>query len=348
MNILVLAGGLSPERDVSLSSGSKIASALIERGHRVAMVDVYMDLDRLPEFSDAPVPPRSAAETEPDLDAVRAERIALRGGEDGCGELIGRGVVDACRAADVVFLALHGGMGENGQLQALLDCYGITYTGSPYAGCAIAMDKDVSKRIVCREGIDTARWITVKRGESGEARVLGEIGLPCVVKPVGCGSSVGVSLVRTESELHSALEEAQRCGQEVVAEEFVGGREFSVGVLGDRALPSIEIEPKGGFYDYKNKYQAGCTVETTPANIPPALESRLRSAALAAHRALGLYAYSRSDFIYRERDDRLVYLETNTLPGMTPTSLLPQEAAAVGIDYPELCETIVRYALEKQ
>lgn len=312
MNILVLAGGLSPERDVSLSSGSKIASALIERGHRVAMVDVYMDLGELPRFSDEPIPPCSAAETEPDLDALRAERIALRGGEEGSGELIGRGVVDACRAADVVFLALHGGMGENGQLQALLDCYGIVYTGSPYAGCAVAMDKDISKRIVCREGIDTARWITMNRGE-----------------------------------LSAALDEAERCGQAVVAEEFVGGREFSVGVLGERALPSIEIEPKGGFYDYKNKYQAGCTVETTPANIPPQLEQRLREASLTAHRALGLYSYSRSDFIYREQDDRLVYLETNTLPGMTPTSLLPQEAAAVGIGYPELCETVVRYALER-
>lgn len=312
MNILVLAGGLSPERDVSLSSGSKIASALIERGHRVAMVDVYMDLGELPCFSDEPIPPFSAAETEPDLDALRAERIALRGGDEGSGELIGRGVVDACRAADVVFLALHGGMGENGQLQALLDCYGIVYTGSPYAGCAVAMDKDISKRIVCREGIDTARWITMNRGE-----------------------------------LSAALDEAERCGQAVVAEEFVGGREFSVGVLGERALPSIEIEPKGGFYDYKNKYQAGCTVETTPANIPPQLEQRLREASLTAHRALGLYSYSRSDFIYREQDDRLVYLETNTLPGMTPTSLLPQEAAAVGIGYPELCEIVVRYALER-
>ena len=298
MNILVLAGGLSPERDVSLSSGSKIASALIERGHRVAMVDVYMDLGELPCFSDEPIPPCSAAETEPDLDA-------------------------------------------------LLDCYGIVYTGSPYAGCAVAMDKDISKRIVCREGIDTARWITMNRGELSAARVLDELGLPCVVKPIGCGSSVGVSLVHTESELGAALDEAERCGQAVVAEEFVGGREFSVGVLGERALPSIEIEPKGGFYDYKNKYQAGCTVETTPANIPPQLEQRLREASLTAHRALGLYSYSRSDFIYREQDDRLVYLETNTLPGMTPTSLLPQEAAAVGIGYPELCEIVVRYALER-
>ena len=247
MNILVLAGGLSPERDVSLSSGSKIASALIERGHRVAMVDVYMDLGELPRFSDEPIPPCSAAETEPDLDALRAERIALRGGEEGSGELIGRGVVDACRAADVVFLALHGGMGENGQLQALLDCYGIVYTGSPYAGCAVAMDKDISKRIVCREGIDTARWITMDRGELSAARVLYEHGLPCVVKHNGSATSVAVSLVHTESELGAALDEAERCGQAVVAEEFVGGREFSVGVLGERALPSIEIEQQVGF-----------------------------------------------------------------------------------------------------
>ena len=134
-----------------------------------------------------------------------------------------------------------------------------------------------------------------------------------------------------------------------VGEDFsIDGMRYTiVGVLGERALPSIEIEPKGGFYDYKNKYQAGCTVETTPANIPPQLEQRLREASLTAHRALGLYSYSRSDFIYREQDDRLVYLETNTLPGMTPTSLLPQEAAAVGIGYPELCETVVRYALER-
>ena len=134
-----------------------------------------------------------------------------------------------------------------------------------------------------------------------------------------------------------------------VGEDFsIDGMRYTiVGVLGERALPSIEIEPKGGFYDYKNKYQAGCTVETTPANIPPQLEQRLREASLTAHRALGLYSYSRSDFIYREQEDRLVYLENNTLPGMTPTSLLPQEAAAVGIGYPELCEIVVRYALER-
>ena len=237
--------------------------------------------------------------------------------------------------------------GENGQLQALLDCYGIVYTGSPYAGCAVAMDKDISKRIVCREGIDTARWITMNRGELSAARVLDELGLPCVVK------AYRLRLERrrvARSHRIRARRGARRsgalrsgCGR--------GGVRRRTRVFGRRArrarAPVYRDRAKGRLYDYKNKYQAGCTVETTPANIPPQLEQRLREASLTAHRALGLYSYSRSDFIYREQDDRLVYLETNTLPGMTPTSLLPQEAAAVGIGYPELCETVVRYALER-
>lgn len=351
MKIAVLAGGLSPERDVSLSSGGLIANALKERGHSVALIDVYMDQDITDgvenKFTDKLCNTSGIAENSPDLEKIALLRRERRGSGDGADELVGRGVLDICRAADITFIALHGAMGENGQLQALLDCCGIRYTGSGYAGCLLAMDKDITKRIVSCEGVDTAKWVCAEPNETDVRSIAEQIGFPCVIKPVACGSSVGVSLVHNENELEQAFRTAAECNQTVLAEQFIGGREFSVGILCGKALPSIEIMPISGFYDYKNKYQSGLTNEVTPSNIPSELEQRLRNAALKVHRALHLGVYSRSDFIYDGDTDRLVFLEANTLPGMTPMSLLPKEAAAAGIEYGELCDVIVRESLKR-
>lgn len=351
MKIAVLSGGLSPERDVSLSSGSLIANALKGRGHMVALVDVYMDQDISggtdSKFTDILCSTSGISENSPSLEKIAQLRRDRRGTDEGEGELIGKGVIEICRAADITFIALHGAMGENGQLQALLDCYGIRYTGSGYAGCSLAMDKDITKRIVGCEGVDTAKWICADPNEIDIRRIAEQIGFPCVIKPAACGSSVGVSLVHNENELEEAFRIAAECNQTVIAEQFISGREFSVGILCGKALPSIEIMPISGFYDYKNKYQSGLTNEVTPAQIPAELEERLQSAALKAHRALHLGVYSRSDFIYDKNSDRLVFLEANTLPGMTPMSLLPKEAAAAGIEYGELCDMIVRESMKQ-
>ncbi len=344
MKIAILAGGLSPERDVSLSSGALIAAALIKRGHSVALLDVYMDSQthEKPEDSFTSVPPKipSISSREPNLKTVAEIRKKLRGGNEDINSLVGRGVIEICRHADITFLALHGAMGENGQLQAYLDCCGIKYTGSGYAGCLLAMDKDISKRLVRYEGIETAEWLCMDGRDISTEKIMKDIGLPCIIKPSSCGSSVGISIAKTEEELKTAIEAAKIQRQDIIAERFISGAEFSVGVLCGEALPSIEIIPMSGFYDYENKYQQGHTREITPADIPESLETRLRNTALRVHKILRLGSYSRSDFIYDKNTDKLFFLEANTLPGMTPTSLLPQEAAAAGLDYETLCERI--------
>ena len=344
MKIVVLAGGLSPERNVSLSSGSMVCRALRERGHQAAFVDLFFGtehFDKEPEALFTEPLPRElekVARFAPDLDAVKRERRS--GGES----MFGPNVLELCARADVVFLALHGACGEDGRVQAALDLMGIPYTGSGYLGSAIAMDKDLTKRIVAPKGVITPSWETVKYKEEDIPALVQRLELPCVVKPVDSGSSIGVSIVHDRESLEAALREGLALGGHSVIEQYIAGREIQVGILEDRALPSIEIIPKEGFYDYENKYQPGAAEEICPAPIPAQWEEKLGQAALTVFRTLGLAVYSRADFIVTE-DGTPWFLEINTLPGMTPTSLMPQEAAAVGIGYGELCERIIEASL---
>lgn len=330
MKIAVLAGGMSPERDVSLSSGALIATALMRRGHSVALADVYKpitteNIDSL--FRSDGKFEFSVPENEPDLEKLKKDF--------GEGErLIGRGIIGLCEKADVVFLALHGGMGEDGRIEAVLESCGIKHSGSDYASCHLAMDKALTKSIFESSGVPTPKW-KLYGGED-----ISKIDVPCVVKPCGCGSSVGVTIVETRSELEKAISLAKAYGTKVIIEEKISGREFSVGILGGKALPAIEIIPKTGFYDYKNKYQSGATEEICPARISPEKAAEMGEIALRAHNALGLGMYSRLDFMM-DGDGHLFCLEANALPGMTPSSLLPQEAKAAGIDYDTLCEMII-------
>ncbi len=338
MKIVVLAGGYSPEREVSRTSGALIANALMENGHRVLLLDVYEGIAELGEdpetlFQSDPYPLPCISQTVPDLAKLK-ERC-------GNGEaLIGRNVLTLCALADRVFLALHGGMGENGQLQATLDVHGISYTGSGYLGSAMAMDKDVSKRLFVESGVPTPEWVYVDLRTDCLSNVLSRIGLPCVVKPCDCGSSVGVSMADTEQELRDALTAAASWGTHALVEKKITGRELTVGVLDGVALPAVEIRPLEGFYDYKNKYQ-GSTEEICPAPIPKDVAERMAELSLRAFDALHLRGYARFDFLMDE-DGGLWCLEANTLPGMTPTSLLPFAAKTAGISYGELCERIVR------
>lgn len=336
MKIIVLAGGLSPERDVSLSSGSLISNALIQKGHDVMLLDlylgthnrniepIYINSDSGKTFSYA-VP-----QSEPDLDAVKASA-------DNGGSLIGAGVIELCREADMVFLALHGSIGENGQLQAVFDVHGIKYTGTGYTGSLLAMDKDLSKRLMVSIGVLTPDWRYINLGDDND---FSDIGYPCVVKPCSCGSSVGVTMVEDSSELKQALTLSEKYESSVIIEEKIEGREFSVGILNGEALPVIEIKPLTGFYDYKNKYQKGMAEEICPAEIPEEIRCLLQDNAVKVHHALRLGYYSRIDFML-DKNSKAYCLEANTLPGMTPTSLLPQEALANNISYNDLCERIV-------
>ena len=337
MKIVVLAGGLSPEREVSLTSGSLIANALIENGHRVLLLDVYEGITQLPDpidslFSSHAYEIHRVSEQVPDLDALRAR---CQNGN----ALIGANVLRLCMAADKVFLALHGSMGENGQLQATLDSHGIRYTGSGYVGSLLAMDKDLSKRLFRDADIPTPDWVYLDLHSATYRDALEKIGLPCVVKPCDCGSSVGISMAETEQELKTALAEAARWGSYALVEKKIVGRELTVGILDGTPLPLVEIIPHEGFYDYKNKYQ-GTTEEICPAPVSKEITRRAFELTVRGFAALRLHGYARFDFLL-DAQDRLWCLEANTLPGMTPTSLLPQAAAAAGISYRELCERII-------
>ncbi|MDD4715492.1 MAG: D-alanine--D-alanine ligase [Oscillospiraceae bacterium] len=343
MKIVVLAGGISTERNVSLSTGALVCRTLREHGHRAVLADAFLGLEEtdLQRLFDTlpPLPGGTIEAAAPDLDQIRALR------EDGGKNFFGPGVLALCAMADLVFIALHGQCGEDGKLQAAFDLMGIPYTGSGYLGSAIAMDKGLTKRLAAAGGVKTPAWRTFTYGENDIEGLASETALPCAVKIPGGGSSIGVYLPHTRPDLVAALKEALQFGNQVILEQYITGREFSLGVLEDRSLPSIEIIPKEGFYDYRNKYQPGATTEICPADIPAAAEEKMRAAALAVHRILGLNVYSRSDFILDELDEPW-FLEVNTLPGMTPTSLLPQEAAVVGISYGDLCEYIIKASLK--
>lgn len=343
MKILVLAGGLSPERNVSLSSGALIAQALRERGHKVALLDLFFGLDGMDisgdGLYDAPIPEtfKKVAPEAPDLKEIRAQR------KTGGRSAIGPGVLEMCVGAEIVYLALHGTCGEDGRIQAALDLIGVPYTGSGYLGSAIAMDKDLTKQIVSKK-VTTPKWETVMVCEDNIAQLVSDTDIPVVVKPIASGSSIGVYIAKDRVELEHALRDSLKLGGCTVLEQYIQGREIQVAVLGGRALPSIEIIPKTGFYSYENKYQPGAATELCPADIPCEWEERLGQAALDVFQMLGLSVYARADFIVTE-DGTPYFLEINTLPGMTPTSLVPQEAAAVGIDYPALCEKIITDSL---
>ena len=347
MHIVVLAGGLSMERNVSLSSGSRICRALRRRGHQAILVDMFLGLEGytgpLDAIFDAPdglCGDFSVAREEPDLDAVRASRA------DQSASLFGKDVLRVCAMADVVFIALHGTCGEDGHVQAAFDLLGIPYTGSGCLGSALAMDKDLTKRLVAPY-VKTAAWRAEKYTAEDIPRIAAEAMLPCVVKPNANGSSIGVTIAHSAEEVAAALTECLHFGAQVVIEQYIKGREIQVGILDGHALPAIEIIPREGFYDYANKYQAGAAEEVCPAPIPAAWAQELARATETVFRVLDLSVYSRADFIVTE-DGTPYFLEINTLPGMTPTSLVPQEAAAAGIGYDELCERIVELSLQKR
>jgi D-alanine-D-alanine ligase len=329
MRIAVLMGGTSSEREVSLASGVAIVQVLRERGHEVTAVDTARGVveqgaegELLPEGVHRQ-PPASVDET---LSAT---------------DLVG---LPALREADVAFLALHGGSGEDGRLQALLDFAGIRYTGSGPLGSAIAMDKDVTKRL-CRDAeIPTLPWRVARAPDfTYDQEVLEDfIGLPCVVKPSREGSSVGLTIVKEAGEIEAAVREASRFDSEVMIERFERGRELTVAILGEQPLPPIEIRPKKGIYDYESKYTAGMTEYLCPAPIEEEITAQLQAYALRAFRVLKLSGYARVDFILAK--ERLFCLEANTLPGMTGTSLFPKAAQAAGISFGELCERIAGLA----
>ena len=327
MKIVVLGGGISTERHVSLVTGTSVCKALRERGHKAIFVDMFLGLEnyhgKLEDAFDAPdgFCGKVAIETTaPDLDAVRASR------ENKSPSRLGKDVLAICALADCVFLGLHGADGEDGKIQAALDLLGVPYTGSDYLGSAMAMDKAVAKRIMDSNGIRTPAWRELRYTEADIPRLCEELPVPCAIKVVNGGSSIGVQLPDTREELSSALRDVLRYGDRV---------------------PIEIVPPDGSSFDYVAKYQSGsaAAAEICPAPIGEKETKLLQETALKFHRALGLSVYSRTDFIL-DSEGRAWCLEVNTLPGMTPASLIPKAAAVAGISYGELCEKIVELSLQ--
>lgn len=341
MKIVVLAGGISTEREISIVSGTQVCKALRSKGHRAVLIDVFCGDERIKsvdesafcEDYDVDSAANYARSFDDRLDSMKAR-----------GEFFGPNVLAMCKYADTVFMALHGANGEDGKIQAAFELMGIPYTGSSYLGSALAMDKDLSKQIFRENGVPTPAGIVLRQGREIKRASENGIGLPCVVKPACGGSSVGVNIARTEEEYEEAVKHAFSYEEVLIVEQYINGREFSVGIVDGEAYPIIEIAPLNGFYDYTNKYKAGSTIETCPARISEELTRKMQQACLQAYHALKLTSYGRID-VMMDEEENVYCLEANTLPGMTPTSLLPQEAAALGIDFPSLCEKLIEVSV---
>jgi D-alanine-D-alanine ligase len=332
MNITVLMGGTSSERNVSLASGIRIVQALRGNGHKVTPLDPARGV--ISDAEQRELATGMVGTEPPSLEALSkfAEGTFLPNLTS----------MKEIKDVDVAFLALHGGQGEDGTIQALLDMAHVKYTGSGHLSSALAMDKDLSKKLFRVADVKTADWLMAP---ATTEQVEGMLGLPVIVKPSKQGSTVGLTLVKKRSDLPGAIEEALKYDDEVMIERFVPGRELTVGVLGDVALPVGEIISKHEIYDYECKYTAGMATEEFPAKISPEATERVQKQALAAFKSLKLKGYARIDFRLTTEGE-FYCLEANALPGMTELSLIPQGAAAMGIKFPELCERIVKLALE--
>lgn len=331
MKIAVLMGGTSEERDVSMSSGCQVAHALRQAGHEVVSVDTargILDRDEEQLILTAGV---RVAPPDVHLDVVQTGDATALTADPRVGD------------AQVLFLALHGGAGEDGTLQTVLDIAATSYTGSGPVGCALAMDKDLAKRLLRDAGIATPPWLT---GEQDPEHVLATLGSPVIVKPSSGGSSLRLVLARDAVEVGDAARVIAEDGDLVLYEAFVQGRELTVGILGEEALPVGEIVPEHELFDYECKYQPGMAQEIFPADLPDETTTRLQDLALRAHRILRLRDYSRVDFIL-DGAGQAWCLEANALPGLTANSLLPKAARAAGMSFPELCDRIAAIALAR-
>lgn len=332
MKVAVLFGGTSSERDVSVASGAQVVKALLEAGHEVLAVDTargalnIAEQKKLLETGVAPTPPKQA-----ELALLRSDTQSLTQSK-------------GIKEADVIFLALHGGTGEDGTIQAFLDLARIPYTGSGHIGSANAMDKDISKHLFRAAGVPTPDWVMAPVASVESVR---HLGLPLVVKPSKQGSSIGLTIVKQVDQLDAAIQLAYQYDDEVMIEQFIAGRELTVGILNNQALGVGEIIPKRSeVFDYESKYQVGGAEEIFPADLTPHQTATVQGFALKAHHALKLRDYSRIDFRMDDRGN-FYCLEANTLPGMTSASLLPKSAKASDISFPQLCDQICRLAVER-
>jgi D-alanine-D-alanine ligase len=352
LRVVVLLGGPSPERDVSLASGLQVLQAIDPNRYEALPYEITREGKFLPRPDLLRLAGPGAASAPPQVghvpSAVESTALAPHRIEDAVGD----GTVD------VAFIALHGPYGEDGTIQGLLELLGIPYTGSRVLASALAMDKLRSRQVGMTNGLPFPAFVVVDGGAwpgnqaTVRSQVAKELKFPCVVKPNAQGSSIGVTIVRGADALVPAIEEALQYGEVVLVEEYLQGTELTCAILEDpktgipAALPLIEIVPRRDFFDYQAKYEPGASEEIVPARVPAALARQAQQLAVRAHRALGCEGMSRVDMFARGR--KIVLLEVNTIPGLTPGSLLPKAAAAAGIDFSELINRIIGNALRRK
>jgi D-alanine-D-alanine ligase len=343
LNIIVLTGGVSSERNVALASGRAITKGLRDSGHNVKVIDPIYGAIQPDEDSIFNVKPSIGKEfpTADELKSYSNRKVI---------ECINSDLFDNI---DIVFLGLHGKFGEDGKIQSLLEMRGVKYTGCGVTSSAMAMDKNISKIMFEHSGVPTPAWFMVEKGNFSfnhiDEKVHAEIGYPAVIKPNDEGSTVGLSIVQPDVEdvqLGDALDLAFKYTDNVMIEQFIPGRELTVAILGEEALPVVEIKPKDGFYDYEHKYTSGRTEYFCPAELPEDIALEIQNHSLTAHRALGCKVYSRVDFRLTT-ENKFYCLEVNTLPGMTELSLVPKGAQACGIGFSELLNKIIELSLKK-
>lgn len=341
MNIVVLCGGISNEREISLLSGKNVCEGLRKKGHKAILVDVYLgrnDLDignPFESMKDIEYEMAIIDENAKNIQILRKERK----------EFFGENVIEICKRCDIVFMALHGENGENGKVQAVFDLYSIKYTGAGVRSSANAMDKGISRLLFMAGGVPIAKGCIVNKNQTIQAVSQMGLSFPVVIKPCSGGSSIGVYFANNDIQYFDGLTKGYAYDEKLIIEEKIIGREFSCGVIQYKALPVIEIIPKNGFYDYNNKYIKGKTIEVCPAKISDKLKSKIQTVAENAAKILELDTYCRIDIMV-DNNEECYCLEANSLPGMTSISLLPQEAKVLGIDFPTLCDSLINISLK--
>ncbi len=344
MNIALIVGGISAEREVSLSSGRSILKALRENGHNVTVIDPVYGAEKIPEeiiFRD------SVSQIYPDINSLQDLKTKSYD------KILSCFSSDLFKNIDIAFIGLHGKFGEDGRIQAILEARGIKYTGSGVVSSGLAIDKDFSKIVFRHNNILTPDWFTLRKNDKTNIKSLIEktklnIGLPFVVKPCDEGSTVGLTILYDfeENTFVKAIELAFRYSDKILIEQYIKGKEITVAVIDDTSYPVIEIRPKNGYYDYHHKYTSGMTEYICPAEIPEVTALSIRETGLRAHNSLDCCVYSRVDFIL-DGEERAYCLEVNTLPGMTSLSLVPKSAKVAGMEFNQLIENIINLSLNK-
>jgi D-alanine-D-alanine ligase len=338
MNIAVLFGGISPERNVSIVGGKAVVEALRSKGHKVIPIDPALGNDY--QKAEDEIADMMQLPSDEELQGFHTKNY------------IDTIALPIFNDIDIAFIVLHGKYGEDGLIQSLLELRSVPYTGSNVKASALSMDKATSKNLFAASGILTPPWLVIRENDADDPEIFKdirkELGNEIVFKPNDQGSSVGISIVMNGNldEIEKAYQLAHKYSDTVLVEKYIPGREITVGLIGGEALPVIEIVPEEKFYDYEHKYTKGRTQYICPADLSEDIEEFVQSIAVVANNIIGARGFARADFRFTPENEPYL-LELNTIPGFTPTSLVPMAAKEVGIEFPDLCENIINLALNK-